>query len=231
MEKSPNDITIEMPDGTRHVRAETTSPHLVEIQMLKLIDNYNCQIDKAKIDPLILMALFILDFLCIHPFPDGNGRMARLLTVLLLYHRDYRMVRYISVERIIEESRDSYYDTLNESDRDWHNNGRHNPRPWVEYFLSVLTKASREFTGKVEAVSTAYGMKRALVIATVDEMPDIFSISDLSQKCPTVGRDTLRNTLNDLKKQGCLKVLGRGRNAKWQKTNYPLPQPYLKSKK
>ena len=223
--KAPNDITITLPDGQEYVRAKTTSLHLVENQMATLIDRYHDQIAKRPIDPLISMALFVLDFLCIHPFGDGNGRMARLLTVLLLYHRNYRMVRYISLERIIEDTKDSYYDTLYKSDRGWHDNGAHNPLTWVEYFLSVLVKASHDFTNKVESVSSAYGMKKAFVITAVNEMTGSFSISELGRKGPTVGRDTLRTTLSGLKEQGSLEVLGRGRKAKWQKTGKPLPQP------
>ena len=147
--KAPNDITMTMPNGERHIRAHTTSPHLVETQMRELVDRYSQQMNSGKIDPLLLVALFALDFLCIHPFGDGNGRMARLLTIMLLYNCNYRIVRYISLERIIEQTKESYYETLNKSDRGWHNDGRHDPTSWVSYFLAVLVNASREFTGKL----------------------------------------------------------------------------------
>ena len=147
--KAPNDIMMTMPNGERHIRAHTTSPHLVETQMRELVDRYSQQMNSGKIAPLLLVALFALDFLCIHPFSDGNGRMARLLTILLLYNCDYRIVRYISLERIIEQTKESYYETLNKSDRGWHNDGSHDPTSWVSYFLAVLVNASREFTGKL----------------------------------------------------------------------------------
>jgi Fic family protein len=223
--KLQNHITEELPDGTRCPRARTTEPYLVEKQMSSLVQKYQDYLDDEKIDPLLLMALFVLDFLCIHPFSDGNGRMVRLLTVLLLYHHNYRMVRYISLERIIEETKESYYETLKQSDRGWHEDGGHCPMPWVGYFLSVLVKASNEFTSKLDAVSSGYGMKRAFVITAVDEMVGLFSISELGRKCPTVGRDTLRTTLRKLKEQGYLEGSGRGRNARWQKTKKPLPRP------
>ena len=149
--------------------------------------------------------------------------------VMLLYQCDYRMVRYISLERIIEQTKDNYYETLYESDRKWHDHGAHAPLPWVMYFLSILVKASYEFTTKVESVSSAYGIKRSFVIFAVDEMNGPFSISELGRKCPSVGRDTLRTTLRNLKALGCLKVNGRGKKATWEKTNKPLPQPALKS--
>ena len=226
--KAPNDVTMTMPNGERHIRAHTTSPHLVDMQMRELVNRYSQQMNLGKVDTLLLVALFALDFLCIHPFSDGNGRMARLLTVLLLYSRNYRMVRYISLERIIEQTKESYYETLNQSDRGWHNDGSHDPASWVDYFLSVLVEASNEFTSKVESVSSAYGMKRAFVIAAIDDMIGSFSISELGRKCPTVGRDTLRTTLRNLKEQGCLEVLGFGRKAKWQRLNKPLPKPVVK---
>ena len=152
--KAPNDITMTMPNGKRHIRAHTTSPHLVEAQMRELVDRYSQQMNLGKVAPLLLVALFALDFLCIHPFSDGNGRMARLLTILLLYNCDYRIVRYISLERIIEQTKESYYETLNKSDRGWHDDGRHDPTSWVSYFLAVLVNASREFTGKLNLYLT-----------------------------------------------------------------------------
>ena len=142
--KAPNDITMTMPNGERHIRAHTTSPHLVETQMRELVDRYSQQMNSGKIDPLLLVALFVLDFLCIHPFSDGNGRIARLLTILLLYNCDYRIVRYISLERIIEQTKESYYETLNKSDRGWHNDGSHDPTSWVSYFLAMLMCAIGE---------------------------------------------------------------------------------------
>ena len=214
--KTPNDITIKLPDGTSSLRAETTPPFLVEPQMTDLVDGYNAWLDQGKVDPLILIALFVLDFLCIHPFSDGNGRMARLLTVLLLYRQNYLMVRYVSLERIIESSKEGYYETLNRSDRGWHE-GNHAPMPWVEYFLSVLVRAASEFTSKVEKISSIHGMKKALVLSAVEEMTAPFSISELGRKCPSVGRDTLRTNLSQLKQQGYLEVIGRGRYAKWRK--------------
>ena len=89
---------------------------------------------------LVLVPLVILDFLCIHPFPDGNGRMARLLTLQLLYHFDYQVGRYVSLERIIEESRDTYYEALARSSRGWHDHA-HDPHPWLGYFWGVLIRA------------------------------------------------------------------------------------------
>ena len=142
--KAPNDITMTMPNGERYIRTHTTSPHLVEMQMRELVDRYSQQMNSGKIDPLLLVALFVLDFLCIHPFSDGNGRMARLLTILLLYNCDYRIVRYISLERIIEQTKESYYETLNKSDKGWHNDGSHDPTSWVSYFLAMLMCAIGE---------------------------------------------------------------------------------------
>ena len=221
--KTPNDITMTMPDGDTSIRAATTPPYLVGQQMDALVEGYKEWLGQNGVDPLVLIALFVLDFLCIHPFSDGNGRMARLLTVLLLYHQNYLMVRYVSLERIVEQSKESYYETLNKSDRSWHE-GEHSPKPWVEYFLSILVSASSEFTSKVEVISSTHGMKKALVISAVKDMAVPFSISELGRKCPSVGRDTLRANLRKLKQEGYLEVAGHGRNAKWRKTGATLPQ-------
>ncbi len=227
--RAPNSITINLPDGTQEPRARTTEPFLVDVHIDGLIERFDDHAERGKIDPLILIALFVLDFLCIHPFSDGNGRMSRLLTVLLLYHQKYRMVGYISLERIIEQSKGSYYETLHKSDQGWHDEGRHDLAPWVEYFLGVLVSAGREFTEKVESVSSAYGMKKALVIAAIDEMIGSFSISELGRRCPSVGRDTIRATLRNLKQEGYLEVSGFGRGAKWRKTAKSLPQSPARS--
>ena len=215
---APNDIVEKKPDGSKIVIAETTKPHLVDKQMQELHEAYTYAIAEKEIDPLICIALYILDFLCIHPFSDGNGRTVRLITVLLLYHQNYRMVRYVSLERLIEESKESYYDTLNKSDRQWHDGGKHNPMPWVEYFLGILVAASKQFTANVESMNDPYGSKARLTLAAIDDLPSEFSIADLAYKCPGVSRITLNDTLRKLKSEGRLVPIGKGRSAKWRKT-------------
>lgn len=131
-----NEITEILPDGTKKIRFVPVAPHLTPDYMQTLHEKYSSLLKEGDIDPLILIALYVLDFLSIHTFLDGNGRMARLITVLLLYHYGYEVSRYISLERIIEQTRESYYETLH----GWHK-GKHDALPWTEYFLSTILAA------------------------------------------------------------------------------------------
>jgi len=139
-----NEITETRPDGTTRVRFEPTPPHLVSTQMDQLAERYAEAVDAARQDPLVLIPLAVFDFLCIHPFNDGNGRVARLITLMLLYHFGYEVGRYISLERIVEATKEGYYDTLEASSQGWHD-GRHDVMPWLEYFWGTLLRAYREF--------------------------------------------------------------------------------------
>ena len=115
-----NDIIERYPDGTSRLRFQPVAAHLTPMTMADLSGRYATALDQHLADPLVLVPLAMLDFLCIHPFPDGNGRMSRLLTLLLLYHFDYAVGRYISLERIFEETKESYYETLEASSQGWH---------------------------------------------------------------------------------------------------------------
>ena len=110
--------------------------------------NYRQATDGDRQEPLVLIPLLVLDFLCIHPFSDGNGRIARLLTLLLLYHHGYQVGRFISLERLFEDSRESYYETLEASSQGWHE-ATHDVNPWMDYFWGVLIRAYGEFEDRV----------------------------------------------------------------------------------
>jgi Fic family protein len=116
------------------------------------------------VPPLLLVALAVLDFLCIHPFPDWNGRAARLITLLLLFHHGYEVGRYVSLERVIEESREGYYETLEASSVGWHDGG-HDPRPWIDYFPGVLTAAYGELEERITAVRRGGGGTKTEMVA------------------------------------------------------------------
>lgn len=172
--------------------------------------------DEGRISKLLLIPSFILDFLCIHPFTDGNGRISRLLTVLCLHKAGYEVGRYISVERIIEDSKESYYDVLRRSSQGWHE-GKHDIKPWWEYFLGTIISAYSELEERIGVITKGRGAKTNLVQSAVDHMPSVFGISDIERACPTVGRDMIRVVLNRLRKSGKLKCTGTGRGAKWGK--------------
>jgi Fic family protein len=163
-------------------------------------------------DPLVLLPLAVLDFLCVHPFTDGNGRLARLLSLLLLYQCDYRVGRYISVERIIEESRDTYYEALERSSRRWHESA-HDAHPWLGYFWGVLIRAYDEFEARVE---TLKGSKTDQVRAAAAHRVGPFGIADLEYDCPGVSRDMVRHVLRQMRTEGRVEVTGRGPGARWR---------------
>ena len=153
-----NDIRENYPDGTFRVRFKPVSAVLTPSWMEHLAQNYKEAIHTKLMEPLIVVPLGILDFLCVHPFTDGNGRMSRLLTLLTLYHFDYKVGRYISLERVFEESKQGYYETLEESSKGWHQ-GKHNPHPWLNYFWGVLIRAYKEFENRVGTIQSGKGTK------------------------------------------------------------------------
>jgi Fic family protein len=149
-----NNITETRPDGSTVIRFETVSAFLTPSAMMQLHERFNFIKQADEVEPLLLIPTYILDFLCIHPFRDGNGRMARLLTLLLLYQEGYEVGRYISLEKIIERSKESYYDTLYQSSLGWHE-GQHTLLPWWEYFLGVILSAYRDFEQRVGVLTVS----------------------------------------------------------------------------
>jgi len=171
-----------------------------------------------QVDRLLVIDAFILDFLCIHPFPDGNGRLARLLTLLLLYAAGYEVGRYISLERIIEQTKETYYEALHRSGKRW-DVGQHDLTPWHQYSLGVLVYAYREFEERVSELDTAPGAKsRAVRLAIETFRPgQTFAVTDLERACPSVSRATIRRVLGELRAQGRVECLGTGRAARWRR--------------
>lgn len=196
-----NDITETRPDGTKHVRFHPVAAFQVPIAMDSLHRGFNDQWQSGEIDRLLLIPAYVLDFLCIHPFRDGNGRMARLLTLLLLYQAGYEVGRFISLERIIEQNKESYYDTLYASSQDWHENA-HTLLPWTEYSLGILLRAYRQFEERVGTLNNAHGNKTQLVRDAVARLPDRFRMADVERLCPSVSRDMIRVVLRRMKPEG-----------------------------
>jgi len=212
------DNTIEecLSDGRWITRFVPVSARETPFYIKELCIRFNRLWDKRQVSPLILIPAFVFDFLCIHPFSDGNGRVSRLLTVLLLHQADYTVGRYISIERLIEESKETYYEALQLSSRGWHE-GKHSLKPWWEYSLGVLIGAYQEFEKRVGAITKARGAKTSIVEETIDNLPSTFSISDIERLCSSVSRDMIRVVLNRLRKEGRLYCKGTGRSALWEK--------------
>ncbi|WP_025688335.1 Fic family protein [Paenibacillus zanthoxyli] len=174
--------------------------------------------DQGSISDLILIAVYVLDFLYIHPFSDGNGRMARLLTLMLLYQVGYEVGRYISIEKIIEETKDRYYETLYQSSIGWHE-GEHDILPWVEYFLFVMVKAYQRFEERIGSLDRSRGWKARQVETIIKNLTADFSVADIEDRCPGITAPTIRNVLNRLSRDGVIQNLSKGRNARWKLMN------------
>ncbi len=212
-----NEISETHPDGKKIVRFKPVPAYITATAMESLHERFNTLWQSDEIEPLLLIPSYVLDFLCIHPFTDGNGRMARLLTLLLLYKAGYEVGRFISLERIVERTKESYYDTLYQSSQNWHL-GEHSLLPWWEYFLGVIVlSAYREFEHRVGLVTSTKGAKTAMVLDAINNMPFDFSIKDLQAQCPIVGIDLIRRILRQERTEGRLECLGRGPDARWQK--------------
>ena len=211
---SNNDIVERHPDGTTRVRFRPVAAHLTPVAMRALIARHHAALDQHSADPLVLVPLVVLDFLCIHPFSDGNGRVARLLTLLLLYQFDYAVGRYISLERIFEESKESYYETLEASSQGWHEEA-HDIRPWLDYFWGALLRGYKEFEERVGTIEHGRGAKGDRVRADILKRSLPFSISEIETACPGVSRDMVRVVLRAMKSEGLIASTGKGRGAKW----------------
>jgi Fic family protein len=181
-----------------------------------LVETWNRSLGERWVHPLIALAAFNLDFLCIHPFRDGNGRVSRLLLLIQLYHLGFEVGRYISIERLIEENKERYYETLEQSSRRWHE-GKHDPWPYVNYLLFILKSAYKEFEERVGQVKSPRGAKTELVEQAVGNMKGDFNLAELERACPGVSRDMVRRILRELQKSRKVECLGRGPGAKWRR--------------
>jgi Fic family protein len=209
-----NEILEHHADGTTRVRFRATPAVATPYAMDALTAGHRRAIMDGC-DPLVAIPLTILDFLCIHPFSDGNGRMARLMTLLLLYQARYRVGRFISLERVIEESKETYYETLERSSQGWHD-GAHDAFPWMRYFWGVLTGASNEFEARIVRLRrTSRGDKTEHVRDAVMRRLGAFSMADIEADCPSVSRDMIRHVLRILRTEGVVETSGRGRSARW----------------
>lgn len=196
------------------VRFETVSAVETPGAMERLGSLYKTASESHDLEALILVPLTVLDFLCIHPFRDGNGRVGRLITLMLLYQHGFEVGRYISLERIIEESKESYYRTLEKSSIGWHT-AEHDPMPWLEYFWGMLIKAYKEFEDRVGNVRTGKGSKTDHVREAVSRRMRPFAISEIAMDCPGVSMDMIRIVLRKMRDEGLLVQEGTGRGAKW----------------
>lgn len=210
-------IIEKFPDGRSRVRFKTVPAKDTSRFMKDMVELYNEVIEDRKVPPLVLLAAFNLDFLCIHPFRDGNGRVSRLLLLLQCYHLGLEVGRYISLERLIEQHKDRYYETLEQSSQGWHE-GKHDPWPYINYILSIIKMAYREFEQRLGQFQSPKGEKTSLIFHAIDNAFGPFSVAEIQNKCTNVSVDMVRRVLKNLRANDQVECLGRGQNARWQKT-------------
>jgi Fic family protein len=214
--KMDNTVEERLPDGRWVTRFVPVSARETPYYMKDLCTRFNRLWEERRIDHLLLIHAFVLDFLCVHPFTDGIGRLSRLLTVLLLHQAGYDVGRYVSLERLIEESKETYYEVLNRVSANWHE-GRHQILPWWQYSFGVLVAAYKELEDRVGVVRANRGAKTAWVQEAIEGLPEAFTIAELARACPGVSRPMIRVILENLRDAGRLEVVGTGRGAFWRK--------------
>lgn len=195
--------------GNTFVLFTPLPPYETPEAISQICDSYNRVIDTQEIDPLILIPVLIHDFLCIHPFNDGNGRMSRLLTTLLLYRSGYHVGKYISLESKIARNKDLYYDALEASQTGWYEN-TDDPTPFIKYLLSVILAAYRDFDERMELVGERLSAIE-VVRQTVESKIGKFTKSDMLEFCPTLGKTSVESALKQLVDEGILIKHGKGR--------------------
>ncbi len=202
--------------GNKKVRFEPLSafetPDAIERLTNTLIDAINTD----KYDPLLLIPMFILDFLCIHPFNDGNGRMSRLLTLLLLYRSGYIVGKFISIEMIIEKTKETYYDVLQDSSHQWHES-KNCYLPFVKYYLEIVLSAYKDFSTRVEHLQNRSLSKPERIKILFDNTLKRLSKRDILEKCPDISTSTVETTLSGLLKEGYIIKTGAGKNTAYIK--------------
>lgn len=205
-----NVIAEEDNEGNRFVRFQPIPAWETPGSIEALCDAFDDAIARNEADPLLIIPMFILDFLCIHPFNDGNGRMSRLLTLLLLYRAGYIVGKYISIEKVIETTKDTYYEALQSSSQGWHEE-ENDYAHFVRYMLGVILSAYRDFSSRVRVLTTSGMSKPDRIREIIKDTLGKITKTEIMQKCPDISQVTVQRTLNDLIKNGDIIKIGGGR--------------------
>ena len=206
--KSVDNVIAEIDvNGNKSIRFQPIEAWQTPEAINNICEAYNDALNDG-IDPLLIMPMFILDFLCVHPFNDGNGRMSRLLTLLLLYKSGYIVGKYISIEKLIERSKDTYYETLKASSTGWHE-GTNDYIPFVEYYLGVIIASYREFSSRVQTLIESGMSKPEKVREIIRNHVGKITKAQIMQKCPDISLVTVQRTLAELvEKNEVIKISG-----------------------
>ncbi|HWA54906.1 MAG TPA: Fic family protein [Solirubrobacterales bacterium] len=213
--KSDQNLIVSYESGRKEVVFEPTPPEKTEFALSELLVRYGEAKAEERTHPLILIGALVLDFLAIHPVADGNGRLARLLTTYELLAQGYRVARYVSLEQRIFESKNTYYETLYDSQRKWHE-GKHDVWPWITYLARVLASAYDDFEKKVADAGEQLGNKQERVRAYIlGQAPSRFRRRDVERALPGISLATIRLVLTELRDAGKIKPEGSGAGARW----------------
>ena len=218
--ESDNLVVNRSPGGSIEVRFVPVSAVSTEYFTVELIDRYKEALTEGRHHSVLLVGLFALDLLSIHPFTDGNGRVARALTNALLDDAGYTIGRYVSLEQLIAESADGYYAALLSSTHGWHEQ-TNDPWPWLAYFVELLARAYERFEQRAASDRSAGTKQDRVREYVLEHAPQIFKIADVRVALPGVSDPTIRLTLEQLKNEGRVKPEGRGRSAAWVKAPDP----------
>ena len=208
-----NYISATYPDGHSEVLFTPLSPFETPGALDLICDEYNRVIGNFEVEPIIMIPIFIHDFLCIHPFNDGNGRLSRLLTTLLLYKNGFYVGRYISLESLIAKDKDSYYGALNKAGMNWQN-GNEDIVPFIKYLLGIILAAYKAFDDRfsiVEDKLSAVEMVRKAISQKIGR----FSKQDIRELCPSLSISSIEGSLRKLVEEGELRREGVGRSTKY----------------
>lgn len=213
--KSKDNQIIELRPGVgRIVRFVPTPAKATPAAVRELCTSYQELTEASSAPPLLLIATFVFDFLCIHPFRDGNGRVSRLLTALLLEQHQMMVTRYMSLERLIEQMKDEYYHVLGRCSRGW-SEGRNEISPWWNYFLTIVRRGYSEFEQQVTAAGS-HGAKSTLARKVIMSQPAPFTLAELRAQVPAASLQLLKKVLASMKIEGLIRLSGRGRGARWE---------------
>lgn len=205
-----NYISATYPDGHVETLFTPLAPYETPEALDKICEEYNRVIGNMEVEPLIAIPVFIHDFLCIHPFNDGNGRMSRLLTLLLLYRAGYIVGKYISIEKVIETTKGTYYEALQSSSQGWYEE-ENDYAHFVRYMLGVILSAYRDFSSRVRVLTTSRMSKPDRIREIIKDTLGKITKTEITQKCPDISQVTVQRTLNDLIKNGDIIKIGGGR--------------------
>lgn len=212
-----NYITSTYPDGHTEVLFTPLAPYETPEALDRICEEYNRVIGNMELEPLIAIPVFIHDFLCIHPFNDGNGRMSRLLTTLLLYRSGFYVGKYISLEAKIAKNKDLYYEALSASQNGWHE-GKDDPVPFIKYLLGTIVAAYRDFEDRFALVETKRPALETVRLAVQNKIGR-FTKQDIRELCPSLSLSSVEGALRKLVELGELKREGSGKNTCYYRIN------------